>query len=174
VQSLGKLKGAHRLAVPLRVRHAETAANVALGVGPLLGPHHHNASTIDARNARDDCAVITGTSITAQLYKFCTERFKQFSSAWSVYLAGALHMAPRFGLVEVWPKLWRKVSVALVLKNLVGAIRHLVRSISDWRKHRTDHRASTLRHAGDHAANQANARNRNLSIERHRWCRKWL
>ncbi len=32
VQSLGELKGAHRLPIPLRVRHAEAATNVALGV----------------------------------------------------------------------------------------------------------------------------------------------
>ena len=156
------------------MRHAKSTTNVALGVGPLLGADHHNATTIDARNARDDCAVITGTSITAQLYKFCTERFKQFSSAWAVHVASALHMAPGLGLVKVWPKLWRQVPVALVFENLVGAVRHLRRGIGNGREHRTDHRASTLRHAGDHAADQANARNADLSIERHRWCWKWL
>ena len=66
------------------------------------------------------------------------------------------------------------MSVALVFENLVGAVRHLARRIGNGREHRTDHRASALRHAGDHAANQANARNADLSIERHRWCRKWL
>ena len=68
VQALGKLEGAHRLAIPLRVRHAKPAANVALGVGPLLGANHHNASAVDARNARNDRSVITGASIAAQLY----------------------------------------------------------------------------------------------------------
>ena len=131
VQALGKLKGAHRLAIPLWVRHAESAANVALGVGPLLGPHHHNASPIDARNARNDRAVITGAPIAAQLHKLSAKRLKQFSSAWSIHFAGALHVAPRLGLIKVRPKLWRKVSVALVLKDLVGAIRHLRSGISN-------------------------------------------
>jgi hypothetical protein len=135
VQALGKLKGAHRLAIPLWVRHAESAANVALSVGPLLGADHHNASPVDARNTRNDCAVITGTSITTQLYKLSTKRFKQFSSAWSVHLARALHMTPRLGLVKVWPELWRQVSVALILKNLVGTIRHLACRVCNGRKH---------------------------------------
>ena len=83
-------------------------------------------------------------------------------------------MAPRLGLVEVWPKLGCQVSVALILENLVGTIRNLRRRVGDGREHRADHRASALRHAGDHAADQANARNWNLAIERHRWCREWL
>jgi fructose/tagatose bisphosphate aldolase len=106
--------------------------------------------------------------------QICRERLEQFGSAWSVYLAGALHMAPRFGLVEVWPKLWRQVSVPLVLKNLIGTIRHLVCGVGNGRQHGANHCASTLRHAGDHATNQAHTRNRNLAIERHCWCWKWL
>ncbi len=107
VQALGKLKGAHRLAIPLGVRHAESATNVALGVGPLLGADHHNATTINARNARDDRAVITGASIAAQFYKFSAKRLQQFGGTWSMHVACALHMAPRLGLVEVRPKLRR-------------------------------------------------------------------
>jgi hypothetical protein len=174
VQALGKLKGAHRLAISLWVRHAKSTANVTLGVGPLLGPHHHNASTINARDARNDCPVITGASIAAQLYKLSAKRLKQFGGTWSMYLACALHMTPRLGLVEVWPKLWRQVSITLVLENLVGTIRHLARRVGNGRKNGTDHCASTLRDTSDHPADQAHTRNRNLSIERHRWCGEWL
>ena len=76
MESFGKLEGAHRLAIPLWVRHAESTANIALGVGPLLGPHHHNPTTIDARDARNDCPVITGASIAAQFYKFSAKRLQ--------------------------------------------------------------------------------------------------
>ena len=83
-------------------------------------------------------------------------------------------MTPRLGLIKVRPKLWRQVSVALILKDLVGTICHLVRRVGNRREHRTNHCASTLRDASDHATDQAHTRNRNLSIERHRWCGEWL
>jgi hypothetical protein len=125
MEALGKLKGAHRLAIPLRVRHAKSATNVAFGVGPLLGAHDHNASPVDARNARNDGAIIASATIAAQLNEFSTERLKQFGGAWSVHLARTLHVTPRFGLIEVRSKLWRQVSVALVFENLISTIRHL-------------------------------------------------
>jgi hypothetical protein len=117
------------------VRHAKSTANVALGIGPLLGADHHNASPVDARNARNDCAVVTGTSITAQLYKFSAKSLKEFGGSWSIHLARALYVTPRLGLIKVRPKLWRQVSVALVLKNLVGTIRHLRSGVGNGRKH---------------------------------------
>ena len=172
--SFGEFKGAHRLPVALRVRHAEAATDLALRVAALLRSHHHNASPINARNASNNRAVITGASITTQLNKVGVQRLKKLCGAWSLRISGAAHMTPRLLLLKVRPELWCKVSITLVLKNLIGAIRHARCGIGNWRQDAADHRASTLRNTAHHTTNQPNARNVDLLIERNSWSRKWL
>jgi hypothetical protein len=174
MQSFGELKGAHRLPVALRVRHAEAATDVALRVATLLRSNHHDASSINARNARNDRAVITSASITTQLNKVGVQRLKELCGAWSLRIPGAAHMTPRLLLFKVRPELWCKVSITLILQDLIGAIRHTRCSRSNWRQDAADHRAGTLRNTSHHATNQSNAWNVDLLIERHGRCWEWL
>jgi hypothetical protein len=156
------------------MRHAEAATDVALRVTSLLRSNHHNASSINARNASNNRAVITGASITTQLNKVGVQRLKELCGAWSLRISGTAHVTPRLLLLKVRPELWCKVSITLVLKNLIGTIRHARCGIGNWGENAADHRASTLRHAAHHATNQSNARNVDLLIERNGWSRKWL
>jgi hypothetical protein len=156
------------------VRHAETAPNIALRVAPLLRANHHNASSINACNASNNCAVITGASITTQLHKVGVQRFKELCGAWSLGISGAAHVTPRLLLFKVRPELWCKVSVALVLKDLIGTIRHARCSIGNWGENAANHRASALCNTAHHATNQSHAWNVDLLIERNGWSRKWL
>jgi hypothetical protein len=174
VEALGELKGALRLSVALRVWHAEAAANVALGVAPLLRANHHNASSINARDPRDDRAVITRAAITAQLYELGVERLKELCGARSVHVARATHVTPRLLFGKVRTEFWRKVSVALVLQDLIGAVRYLACNVGNWCEHAADHGACTLRHAAHHTTNESNARNVDLLIERNGRGWKWL
>ena len=83
-------------------------------------------------------------------------------------------MTPRLLFWKVRTEFWCKVSVALVLQDLIGAVRHLARNVGDWCEHAADHGACTLRHAAHHTTNQADAWNVRLLIERNGWSRKWL
>ena len=156
------------------MRHAEAATDVALRVATLLRSNHHDASSINARNPRNDRAIITGTSITAQLHEVGVERLKKLCSAWSLRIPSATHMTPRLLLFKVRPELWRKVSITLVLQDLIGAIRNARCGRCHWRQDAADHCASALRNTSHHATNQSNAWNVDLLIERHSRCRKWL
>jgi hypothetical protein len=156
------------------VRHTETATDVALRVATLLRSNHHDASSINARNARNDRAVITSASITAQLNKVGVQRLKELCGAWSLRIPGAAYVAPRLLLFKVRPKLWCKVSITLVLQNLISTIRNARCSRSDWRQDAADHRPRTLRNTSHHATNQPNAWNVDLLIERDGRSWKWL
>ena len=83
-------------------------------------------------------------------------------------------MTPRLLLFKVRPEFWCKVSITLVLQDLVGAIRHARCGRSNWRQDAANHCARTLRNTSHHATNQSNAWNVDLLIERHGRSWKWL
>ena len=62
----GDLHHAHRLAVALGLGHPEVAADLLLGVAPLLVADHHAGLAVEARQAADDGGVIGEMAIAVQ------------------------------------------------------------------------------------------------------------
>ena len=67
VEARGGLHQAQRLAVALRVRHAEVALDVLLGVAALLVPDHHHRLPVEARPAADDRRIVAEQAVAVQL-----------------------------------------------------------------------------------------------------------
>src|SRR5262249_12260149 len=92
---LGQLHQAKRLAVSLRMRHAEVARDLLPGVAPLLMSDDDQAPIIEARQAPDDGRVVTVDAVAVQLEKILEQQGAEMARVRAAGMAGELRALPR-------------------------------------------------------------------------------
>ncbi len=76
LEALGHFHQTQRLAIALRARHAEVAADLGLRVAALLVTDHHHRAPVDACRAADDRGVVGERAIAGKFVEFLADRLQ--------------------------------------------------------------------------------------------------
>ncbi len=94
LETLGHLHQAQRLPVPFRVRHAEVAEHLFLGVAPLLVTDHHDRLAVKTGEAADDGVVVAEVAVTVQFHELGEDQAQVIEGERTIDMAGNLGRLP--------------------------------------------------------------------------------
>ena len=86
-----QLHEAERLAVSLRVRHAEIALEILLGVPPLLVPDHHHRDAGQPGPAPDDRRIVAVQPVSVKLDEVGKDGAQVIERVWPACMTRHLH-----------------------------------------------------------------------------------
>ena len=107
---LGHLHEPERLAVSLRVRHAEVAAQVVLHVAALLVPDHHDGPAVEPRPPPDDRLVVAVAPVAPELEPVGEYAVDVVERVGTARMAGDLHLLHRPSGSGTSPRAGHRVS----------------------------------------------------------------
>ena len=91
----GQLHRAQRLAVAFRLRHAEVAVELLLGVAALLLGHDHDGPAFEAGQAGDNGGIVAEGAVAVDLLKIGEDALDVVERVGALGVAGELHPPPR-------------------------------------------------------------------------------